>query len=89
MEDLNHHIRKAVAYSDIFARNQQERDHAAIGFQVVFRPAWRFFRCYFLRMGFLDGWQGYVVARMVAWETFLRYAKVREAGKTEMDAAKK
>jgi hypothetical protein len=44
-----------------------------------FRPWWRFVRGYFLRLGFLDGWRGYVIARMIAFETFLRYAKVREA----------
>ena len=34
-----------------------------------------------LRRGFLDGWQGFVIARMVAFETFLRQAKIR-AGRT-------
>jgi hypothetical protein len=48
-------------------------------------PSWAavrsggFVRGYVLRLGFLDGWAGWVVARMVAFETFLRYAKLREA----------
>jgi len=36
-------------------------------------------RGYFLRLGFLDGWQGYAIARMVSQEAFLRYIKIREA----------
>jgi hypothetical protein len=52
-------------------------------FELGARPAWRFIRSYFVRLGFLDGWQGYLVAYMVAFETFLRYAKVRELQQNE------
>ncbi len=77
MEDLNHHLRKTAKYSDFFAR---ERSGLRVGVaEIWFRPWWRFFRGYFLRLGFLDGWQGYAVARMASLETFLRYAKIREA----------
>ena len=47
-----------------------------------FRPAYRFFRGYILRLGFLDGWQGYSIAWMTAFYTFLRYAKAKEAQET-------
>jgi hypothetical protein len=46
---------------------------------LVVRPTWRFARSYFLRLGFLDGWQGYYIAWMTAFQTATRYAKVREA----------
>jgi hypothetical protein len=36
-------------------------------------------RAYFLKLGFLDGWQGYTIAWLTAFYTFLRYAKAREA----------
>ncbi len=77
MENMSHHVRKTNSYSDIFASQ-----HAGLKVGVLelwFRPWWRFARGYFLRLGFLDGWQGYAIARMVAFETFLRYAKVPEA----------
>ena len=83
MDDLNHHVRKAVRYSDLFA--QSRRETAAGVLALGFRPWWRFVRGYFLRLGFLDGWQGFVIARMVAFETFLRYAKVREAQTRDAD----
>jgi glycosyltransferase involved in cell wall biosynthesis len=79
MDDLNHHVRKIVHYSDLSARQRRESGRGAGAPALVFRPWWRFVRGYFLRLGFLDGWQGYVIARMVAFETLLRYAKVREA----------
>lgn len=79
MDDLNHHVRKTMAYSDIFVRQRMKDGSRACNFEMWFRPWWRFVRGYFLRLGFLDGWQGYAIARMVALETFLRYAKIREA----------
>lgn len=79
MDNLNHHVRKTIAYSDIFARKKIADGRRAGGLTLVFRPWFRFVRGYFLRLGFLDGWQGYVIARMVAFETFLRYTKIHEA----------
>ncbi|MEI6467415.1 MAG: glycosyltransferase [Verrucomicrobiota bacterium] len=38
---------------------------------------WRFLRCYFLRLGFLDGWQGYYIAWMTSFYTATRYAKLQ------------
>ena len=78
METLNDHLRKSVLYSDLFAQQERGRGKNAGAFMLWFRPWWRFVRGYFLRLGFLDGWQGYAIARMVALETFLRYAKLRE-----------
>ena len=45
---------------------------------VVLKPAWTFLRDYLLRGGFLDGTTGYVVCRMNAHYTFMKYATLRE-----------
>ncbi|MGA3163702.1 MAG: glycosyltransferase family 2 protein [Verrucomicrobiota bacterium] len=79
MENLDHHTRKSITVSNLFLNRELERQRRANLFELWFRPWWRFARGYVLRLGFLDGWQGYVIARMVAFETFLRYAKVCEA----------
>lgn len=78
MDDLEHHARKALSYGTLFA-NQYPEDGPRVGpFGLWLRPAWRFVRSYFIRFGFLDGWQGFAVARLIAFEAFIRYAKVRE-----------
>ena len=77
MENLNHHVRKMMEYSDIFANQHAGRKISAL--ELGFRPWWRFVRSYIVRLGFLDGWQGYAVARLAAQEVFLCYAKIREA----------
>jgi glycosyltransferase involved in cell wall biosynthesis len=41
----------------------------------ILHGGWTFFRTYFLRAGFLDGPEGYLVARYHAQTTFYRYRK--------------
>jgi glycosyltransferase involved in cell wall biosynthesis len=79
MESLDHFTRKSITVSNLFVRQKLERTPPSNTRGMWVRPWWRFVRGYFLRLGFLDGWQGYAIARMVAFETFLRYAKLREA----------
>lgn len=45
---------------------------------MVLKPAWTFVRDYFLRGGLLDGATGFVVCRMNAHYTFMKYATLRE-----------
>ena len=47
---------------------------------MVLKPAWTFVRDYFLRGGLADGATGYVVCRMNAHYTFMKYATLRELG---------
>jgi glycosyltransferase involved in cell wall biosynthesis len=79
MESLDHHTRKSIMVSNLFLNRELEQRRRANFLGLWTRPWWRFVRGYFLRRGFLDGWQGYTIARMVAFETFLRYAKLRES----------
>ena len=79
METLDDQVRKAVVYADIFAHECAARQRRIGWANIVLRPAWRFLRAYFFKLGFLDGRQGYVIAKMTAFYTFLRYLKAYEA----------
>ena len=50
----------------------------AILWGMLLHPPFRFFRCYFLRRGFMDGIAGLVIARAIAFGTFVKYAKLWE-----------
>jgi glycosyltransferase involved in cell wall biosynthesis len=78
-ESIDRQISKISRYSEGFLRDAQARGRGASGFDISFRPAWRFARGYFFRLGFLDGWQGCHIAWMTAFYTATRYAKVRAA----------
>ena len=78
-ENIDRQISKITGFSTDFVRHMQANRRDAGWPDLVVRPFWRFVRCYLFRLGFLDGWQGYYIAWMTAFQTATRYAKVREA----------
>jgi (heptosyl)LPS beta-1,4-glucosyltransferase len=46
---------------------------------VLAHAEWRFVRSFVLRLGFLDGGTGFMVAVLIAYGTFLKWAAVWEA----------
>lgn len=78
-ETLDQFVRKTLIYADIFAQECAARGRRISPFDLATRPAWRFVRGFFLRLGFLDGWQGLSIAWLGAFYTYLRYAKALEA----------
>jgi glycosyltransferase involved in cell wall biosynthesis len=79
MDSLEHQIKKTISSANYFVQECADHRREVSQADLVFRPWWRFMRGYFLRRGFLDGHQGFIIAWMTAFYTFLRYAKVREA----------
>ncbi len=79
METLNHQVAKTVRYADDFVHRCAAEQRPASLLDLAVRPPWRFLRSYVFKLGFLDGWQGFAIAWMTAFYTFLRYAKVLEA----------
>ena len=84
---IDDQIAKIASYSSDFIRGAHERQKSSTWLDLAFRPGWRFMRAYFLRLGFLDGWQGYYIAWMTAFYTVTRYAKLRAANQVRVDAA--
>jgi hypothetical protein len=41
-------------------------------------PGYRFFHSYILKLGFLDGYHGYVIAKETARVAYLKYNKIQE-----------
>ena len=57
---LTDHQNRMARYADLMARALYARGKRCGASKVLFNPAWRFFRGYVLRLGFLDGWRGMV-----------------------------
>lgn len=51
--------------------------------KTIFSPLWAFINGYFLRMGFLDGQQGFIIALHTANQSYSKYAKLRRMHKQE------
>ncbi|HZR16981.1 MAG TPA: glycosyltransferase family 2 protein [Verrucomicrobiae bacterium] len=78
-ESIAHQIAKIAPYHVDFVKRRVSEGGPAGWIELAFRPGWRFVRAYFLRRGFLDGWQGFYIAALGSFSTLTRYALVREA----------
>jgi glycosyltransferase involved in cell wall biosynthesis len=82
-ENIDQVLGKISVVSTIFVHQCQVRKRKARWLDLAFRPVWKFFRAYVLRLGFLDGWPGYFIAWTDAFSTVARYSKVIEAGQAK------
>lgn len=73
---LEDHLRTIDRYTEIMAQGMHERGRKATLVDIVLRPAARFFRFYFLKLGFLEGWRGLVLAYFVAYYARLKYVRL-------------
>ncbi len=55
---------------------------------MLLRPTWRFVHNYVLRLGFLDGRSGYILAKVNAHYTFMKYAQLWELARAEQRGAR-
>ena len=77
-DSLSRHLTTLNRYTDLAAKEVRSRGGRASLSRLVLDPPWTFFRSYFLKLGFLDGFPGLAIAWMAALYTFLKYAKARE-----------
>jgi glycosyltransferase involved in cell wall biosynthesis len=59
---LEHQLAKTQRYAQMMAEHQFALGKRASVSKLILSPAWRFWRGYLLRAGFLDGWHGLVYA---------------------------
>ena len=70
-------------FSSISAESYYKIGKKASLWKILFNPTWAFFKAYFLRLGFLDGLNGFIISIQTANITFLKYIKLRELIKSE------
>jgi len=89
--DLDHHTEGQIGsylvkqnnYTTLQARNLFEKGKKASGWKLVASPLVRFLKFYFLRLGFLDGVPGFVHISIGCFNSFCKYAKLRELQKCQ------
>ena len=76
---LEDFVQRSNRYSTLAAGAWLARGRRAGLPDLIFRPLGRFLSMYIIRLGFLDGWRGFVLAVLYADYVFLRMAKAWEA----------
>lgn len=78
--NLYHYLTKFNRYTSLASKelhDKGERFHTA---DVLLRPPLMFFKMYLLRLGFLDGVEGFILALLSSAYVFTKYAKLWEFG---------
>jgi glycosyltransferase involved in cell wall biosynthesis len=74
--DFDDVLHKLNSYSSAASDMLQRRGKKGSLSQAVLHGLWAFFRTYFLRAGFLDGREGFMLAVMNAENSYYRYIKL-------------
>lgn len=69
------------AFSTLLAQNLHEQGKRYSPLLLLLRPPLKFIEVYLLRLGFLDGVAGFIIALSSAYAVFIRYVKLREVEK--------
>jgi glycosyltransferase involved in cell wall biosynthesis len=77
---LNHYMIH-LAYDNVNQFNDKQKLYSKLSqkkkniLKALLSPCWVFFKIYFIKLGFIDGWHGFVIAKVYAKYTFWKYTK--------------
>jgi hypothetical protein len=80
---VSDHMRSMDRYTTLAAQEIIAKRKSVAILKLVLDPPWTFFRSYCLKLGFLDGVEGLIIAQMAAFYTFVKYCKVWHLRKSE------
>ena len=79
--DISGQLATIDKYSGIDAQERFEKGKKMNICKLLLNPPWRFFRDYLLKLGFLDGFAGFVIAVNTAFYVFIKSCKLYELQK--------
>jgi len=83
--NIDDHMQRINRFTSISSRELRKEGGRWRLADALLRPAFRFFRSYILKRGFMDGFAGFYVAVTAAVYVFLKYAKLWEIERDKKD----
>ncbi|MEZ5395987.1 MAG: glycosyltransferase family 2 protein [Bryobacterales bacterium] len=77
-DTFSQHILTVDRYTTLAALQMQAAGRRPGLLRLLTAPVWTSFRTYVLQRGFLDGYQGFLIAAMAGFYVFAKYAKARQ-----------
>lgn len=74
---VEQHFRQTEKFTSIQSHDLFMQGKRSPLYKLIFSPVVKFFRDYFVKLGFLDGKVGFTIARISAYATYLKYKKMR------------
>jgi glycosyltransferase involved in cell wall biosynthesis len=78
VQNIADHIQQSNTFSSIAAAHYHLSGKKSSWVKILINPAFAFFSCYILHFGFLDGFNGYIIAKEIAHTTFMKYVKLKK-----------
>lgn len=79
VSSIEEHIEKIEYYSDLAANSLvKSKNYKGKTMDILISPALTFVKKYFLQLGFLDGYYGFIIARNSAFSKYLKYKKANK-----------
>lgn len=75
---IQQHIVQADKFTEILSKSMFEKGKRSSLFNILINPVIKFVKDYFILLGFLDGYYGYIICRISAHATFIKYAKLKQ-----------
>lgn len=72
------HVKQIEKFTEIAARSAIANGKKCSLLKMWLAPRWGFFVDYIIRLGILDGYNGYMVCKYSAWAAFVKYSKIRQ-----------
>lgn len=82
-KNIDHQVATNNRYSGLQAQDMHAKGKKFSWFHFLTKPYVKFVECYVLKLGFLDGWAGYFIARSAAYSVFLKWSKLYEIQRLE------
>lgn len=73
---FEHYINKLNKYTSLSAEELSKKGKKASIFDIIFRPVFTFFKMYFLKLGFMDGYTGLVLCTLSSIHVKTKYSKL-------------
>ncbi|MBN2572063.1 MAG: hypothetical protein JXA68_08045, partial [Ignavibacteriales bacterium] len=76
--DIHHYLEKFNRYTTLAAQELKIKNRSVSFLGLLFRPIFMFIKMYFLKLGFLDGMRGFILACFSSSYVFTKYSKLWE-----------
>ncbi|MFN3196271.1 MAG: glycosyltransferase family 2 protein [Chlorobiota bacterium] len=76
IDSIEQHLEQIQKFTTIAAKAMHEKGRQSSIGNIILNSVFKFIRDYIIRLGFLDGFYGYVVAKNSAYAKYLKYLKL-------------
>ncbi|MEW6088055.1 MAG: glycosyltransferase family 2 protein [bacterium] len=81
-DSIEEHLIKINYYSKIGAELLIKKGEQVVLTDLFFRPLFTFFKQYILKLGFLDGWRGFLICAFSGYANLAKYSRAWERQKS-------